>query len=186
MSELTRAPRRDEDNPASRRRDGAAACPSGRPQPSKHTPMSSGNSPKKDLTPARGLSFDMATPPFQSWRELVAQPRLLPTPRSAARAQRATPLGFPPSHQSCARLMSCRLSRNVVLQMGEMDLPAVAALIGVLRLLLLGPLDLGRRGLDEPDPRGVTLSRERELDEHRVALVCFLAGGVQPAKREGV
>ena len=47
MSEVTRAPGRDEANPASRSRDGAAACPSGRPEPSKHTPMRSRDTSKR-------------------------------------------------------------------------------------------------------------------------------------------
>ena len=58
MSEPTRAPGRAEDNPASRRSEGAAASQSGRPEPSKHTPIRSSDSARrgilKPFTVARG------------------------------------------------------------------------------------------------------------------------------------
>lgn len=64
-SEVIPAPGRDEDNPASRSRDGAAACPSGRPEPSKHTPIRSRDSSEKDTLKPISVARSSSVPAAQ-------------------------------------------------------------------------------------------------------------------------
>src|SRR5438094_4167066 len=59
MSVVTRAWGRASDNPASRSRDGAAACPSGRPEPSKQTPMRSRGFPVEPVTRLTPRTFSL-------------------------------------------------------------------------------------------------------------------------------